>query len=120
MLILSDRTPFFAGKPIVPSNLSYKSLVHAPPSFYRKRTTPTSRQARPTDPFYQLDLDPRDFCMNAPLLYQYVTQMGKINPRDTTRLTAKSQRLLAKAIRRAKHMGIMALHSRPQKQSKFQ
>lgn len=41
--------------------------------------------------------------------------MGKIQGRSATNLTAKSQRLLGKSIRRAKHMGIMANLSRPQK-----
>jgi len=74
---------------------------------------PTSRQCRPKDVFHRLSLDPRDFCMNAPLLYEFVSDMGKIHGRDVTRLTAKSQRLLGRTIRRAKQMGIMAVLSKP-------
>lgn len=42
----------------------------------------------------------------------YVTSMGKITPRIENIITMKSQRKLAKAIKRAKMMGIIPVHSR--------
>ena len=98
-------------KALLPNDLTYEKRVKSP--YYPKRIIPTSREARHKNPFYQLDLDPRDFCMNAPLLYEFVSELGKIQTRDFTNLTARSQRLLGKAIRRAKQMGIMAIHSKP-------
>jgi small subunit ribosomal protein S18 len=87
---------------------------------WSKRVTPTSKEARLKDPFYRLDLDPRDFSKNAPLLYEFVSEMGKIHNRGVTNLTARSQRLLGKTIRRAKQMGVMATLSRPMKVGNFQ
>lgn len=70
--------------------------VAAPPEVTRK-----------ADPFHKLNLDPRSMTTNSSVLSHYVTEMGKIKPRTMTNLTAKSQRLLGRTIRRAKMMGIM-------------
>jgi small subunit ribosomal protein S18 len=42
----------------------------------------------------------------------FVTEMGKLKGRPNTNLTRKSQRRLAKAVRRAKMMGLMPVLSR--------
>ena len=73
----------------------------------RINVAPASSTCRYHDPFYQLDLDPRDFTTNSIVLSEYLSEMGQIQGRAQTRLTAKNQRLLGKTIRRAKMMGII-------------
>ncbi|KZP17320.1 hypothetical protein FIBSPDRAFT_747386, partial [Athelia psychrophila] len=70
-----------------------------------------TRQARYHDVFHQLDIDPLNECMNTTLLSNYVSKMGMVNKRALTKLTMRSQRKLSKAIKRAKMMGIMPIHS---------
>lgn len=41
-------------------------------------------------------------------LQRYVSERGKILPRRTTGVSAKYQRMLAKAIKRARHAGLLA------------
>ena len=65
------------------------------------------REARRTDPFLQLGIDPRDEVENVRLMGDFTTRMGKIYPRTSTLLTQRSQRLLGKAIKRAKMMGVI-------------
>jgi small subunit ribosomal protein S18 len=60
-----------------------------------------------SDPFLQFGINPLKEVNNAKLLSAYVTSMGKIKSRNATGLTQRSQRLVGKAIRRARHMGIM-------------
>ncbi|KAF9534790.1 hypothetical protein CPB83DRAFT_901743 [Crepidotus variabilis] len=103
---------FEYAKVLAPKHLTYKYRLKEQKR-WKKRAIPTSREARPTDVFHQLNLDPRDFSTTSNLLYTFVTEMGKIQGRDATNLTARSQRLLGKTIRRAKHMGIMSNLSRP-------
>jgi small subunit ribosomal protein S18 len=74
--------------------------------------SPGSGIARYNDVFYQLDLDPLEECQNSYLLTGFVSDMGKIFGREKTGLTAKSQRKLGKAIRRAKQMGVMPVLSK--------
>jgi hypothetical protein len=47
------------------------------------------------------------------LFTPFLSEMGRIKSRFQTGLSAKSQRKVAKAIRRARAMGIMPIHSRP-------
>jgi len=56
--------------------------------------------------FNRVDI-PRDFTANPVVLSEYLSEMGKIQGRAQTYLTAKNQRLLGKTIRRAKMMGII-------------
>ncbi|KAJ1963702.1 hypothetical protein GGI12_001892 [Dipsacomyces acuminosporus] len=65
-----------------------------------------------TDPFVALDIDPIKEYKNSYLLSNFVTEMGKIRPRYKTGLTAKSQRKVAKAIKRARAFGLMPVTSR--------
>ncbi|RUS22269.1 ribosomal protein S18-domain-containing protein [Endogone sp. FLAS-F59071] len=61
---------------------------------------------RPTqDPFDALGLDPLKEYKNYTLLSSFISEMGKILPREQTGVTAKNQRKLAKAIKRARAMG---------------
>ncbi|KAG1137857.1 hypothetical protein G6F64_010011 [Rhizopus arrhizus] len=60
------------------------------------------------DPFEVLGLDPLHEYKNYRLLSKFVSDMGKILPREQTGLTAKNQRKLAKAVKRARAMGLMS------------
>lgn len=73
---------------------------------------PPTKKALFTDIFRQLEIDPVKECMNAKLLSAYVTQLGRVKTRAETGLTMRSQRKVAKAIKRAKMMGIMPTHGR--------
>ncbi|KAI8075657.1 ribosomal protein S18 [Thamnidium elegans] len=67
------------------------------------------RTATPTeDPFEVLGLDPLNEYKNFRLLTHFVSDMGKILPRQQTGVSAKNQRKLAKAIKRARAMGLMS------------
>ncbi|KAJ1849159.1 hypothetical protein LPJ73_003796 [Coemansia sp. RSA 2703] len=65
------------------------------------------------DPFVALGINPLDYFKNNLVLGTFVTDMGKIKPRYKTGLTAKSQRRLAKAIKRARSFGLMPVTSKP-------
>lgn len=78
-----------------------------------------TKKARFADIFYQLGIDPVDECMNSALLGHFVTRMGRVEKRAETKLTMRSQRRLAKAIKRAKMMGIMPTHSKSPGLHKF-
>ncbi|KAK7061926.1 mitochondrial ribosomal protein s18 [Favolaschia claudopus] len=73
---------------------------------------PSTRDARKADVFYQLGVDPLDFAQQPAVLSKFMSELAMIYPRRTTSLTTKSQRRIAKAIRRAKMMGVIPLHSR--------
>jgi len=63
-------------------------------SFYRRRLSPI----KPQDPIDYKDVD---------LLRKFVTERGKILPRRLTGLTAKQQRDLTLAIKRARIVALM-------------
>jgi ribosomal protein S18 len=75
----------------------------------RYRESLRQRRRRPTppteDPFEVLGLDPLHEYKNFRLLTHFVSDMGKILPREQTGVSAKNQRKLAKAIKRARAMG---------------
>lgn len=81
---------------------------------------PTKREAMKTDPLHILGINPSrpsladDSYKNGAILSQFVSEMGKILPRNVTGLTRKSQRYVGKAIRRARAMGILPVLSRGQ------
>ena len=61
---------------------------------------------RKVDPFLAdktLKIDWRD----AGLLSRFITERGKIVPRRVSGVCAKNQRALAKAIKKARHMGLL-------------
>ncbi|KAF7721376.1 hypothetical protein EC973_004820 [Apophysomyces ossiformis] len=68
----------------------------------QRRRTP---ERRTEDPFDALGLDPLHEYKNFRLLSEFVSDIGKILPREQTGLTAKNQRKLARAIKRARAMG---------------
>jgi small subunit ribosomal protein S18 len=63
-------------------------------SFYRRRLSPI----KPQDPIDYKDVD---------LLRKFITERGKILPRRLTGLTAKQQRDLTLAIKRARIVALM-------------
>lgn len=84
----------------------------APPSRYRNqspRMGPSAAEASfpSSDPFLHLGTNPRFEFLNPTLLNHFLSDMGKIQGRNVTGLTRKSQRAVGKAVRRARAMGIM-------------
>jgi len=104
---------FLRNRPLHPTEFSRARRVVTPRIIPKKWDLglPT-RRARFNDIFYQLGIDPVDECMNGALLSHFVTRMGRVQTRAETRLTMKSQRRVAKAIKRAKMMGILPIHSK--------
>lgn len=98
---------FFPGQVINPADLTYETRTYEARRPKKSNVALPSSTCRYRDPFYQLDLDPRDFTANPVVLSEYLSEMGKIQGRPQTYLTAKNQRLLGKTIRRAKMMGII-------------
>jgi len=45
---------------------------------------------------------------NVTLLRNFISGLGKIKPRKKTHLCAKHQRQIAKAIKRARHLGLLS------------
>ncbi|KAJ2961337.1 hypothetical protein NQZ79_g3426 [Umbelopsis isabellina] len=86
---------------------------------------PRTRQQRPRpvkpsqDPFEVLGLDPLKEYKNFTLLSHFVSDIGKILPRESTGVSAKNQRKLAKAIKRARAMGLMSSTSKSSASTAF-
>ncbi|ORX99591.1 ribosomal protein S18 [Basidiobolus meristosporus CBS 931.73] len=92
------------------TNLAKRFLpkdTYAPSDFNENIPRNRSRRKGQNDPFRQLHLNPLSEYKNTTLLSNYVSQMGRILPRTATGLSAKSQRKVGKAIRRARAMGLM-------------
>lgn len=117
------RTPgptktFVNGHYYDPWTLSPEQLTHQ----FRRRAPPllgpSKREAMKTDPIHILGLNPAkpsladDSYKNGALLSEYVSEMGRILPRNVTGLTRKSQRHIGKAIRRARALGILPVLTR--------
>ncbi|ORX83643.1 ribosomal protein S18 [Basidiobolus meristosporus CBS 931.73] len=81
--------------------------TYAPSDFNENIPRTRSRKKGQNDPFRKLHLNPLNEYKNTTLLSNYVSQMGRILPRTATGLSAKSQRKVGKAIRRARAMGLM-------------
>ncbi|OMJ07453.1 30S ribosomal protein S18, chloroplastic [Smittium culicis] len=59
------------------------------------------------DPFKLLEINPINEYKNTTLMVNYLTEMGRIIPRRKTGLSAKSQKRLSKAIKRARAFGLL-------------
>ncbi|KAF8735029.1 hypothetical protein AX14_002843 [Amanita brunnescens Koide BX004] len=106
--------PFSDNGVVLPHYLSYKYRRGVPhPPRRRSQVGPPPAQARYNDVFHQFGIDPLSMALNPALLSRYVSEIGKIYGRPITHLTMKSQRRIGKAIRRAKMMGIIPVHSLP-------
>ncbi|KAH0839923.1 hypothetical protein J3R83DRAFT_875 [Lanmaoa asiatica] len=108
------RRKFAPGLFIRPHYWSYqhrfqpKNVRIAPPL-----VAPSRKEAFQYDIFREFGIDPLWETSNSTLLATFVSELGKIRPRTQTRLTTKTQRRLAKAIRRAKMMGVIPLFYNP-------
>ena len=49
---------------------------------------------------------------NTELLKRFISGLGKIKPKTKTGLCAKHQRQLAKAVKRARHLGLLSATSK--------
>ncbi|KAL5488013.1 hypothetical protein ACEPAI_6121 [Sanghuangporus weigelae] len=80
--------------------------------FYRGRVPlGPGREARYRDIFLQHEIDPRREAHNEELMSGYMSRLGQIKPRSVTNLSQRSQRLVGKAIKRAKMMGVVPVFS---------
>ncbi|ORX68186.1 ribosomal protein S18 [Linderina pennispora] len=70
------------------------------------------QQQKRDDPFVAMGINPLVEYKNTYLLSNFVSEMGRIRPRHKTGLTAKSQRRVAKAIKRARAFGLMPITSK--------
>jgi len=61
---------------------------------------------RKSSPFAHADSPPIDY-KDVKLLQRFVSERGKIVPRRITAVTAKEQRLLAQAIKRARELALL-------------
>ncbi|PWN33295.1 uncharacterized protein FA14DRAFT_161217 [Meira miltonrushii] len=111
---------FLQGRNYAPKNLNMEHL-----NAERTRRTPpllgpSRAMAERNDDIFKLGLKPGhvslhdDSYKNPVLLSNYVSVMGKIKPRRSSGLTRRSQREVAKAIRRARNMGLMPVMSKMQ------
>jgi len=57
--------------------------------------------------FCQRNINEIDF-KNTELLYKFISGLGKIKARKRTGVCSKHQRKLSKAIKRARHMGLLS------------
>lgn len=57
--------------------------------------------------FCQRNIQEIDF-KDTELLSRFLTGLGKIRPREETELCKKHQKQLSKAVKRARHMGILS------------
>jgi small subunit ribosomal protein S18 len=89
-----------------------KGRTKKPITLKRPYLGPSAKESRRKDVFHQLGIDPLRESFNPTLLSHFVTDMGRVASRAETQLTWRSQRRLSKAIRRAKMMGIIPLHSK--------
>ncbi|OMJ14935.1 30S ribosomal protein S18, chloroplastic [Smittium culicis] len=64
------------------------------------------------DPFKLLEINPLIEYKNTSLMINYLTEMGRIIPRRKTGLSAKSQKRLSKAIKRARSFGLLPFTNR--------
>ncbi|KAJ2852687.1 hypothetical protein IWW36_000044 [Coemansia brasiliensis] len=97
-------TKLFPNKPYHPSQLNA--------GYTGKPFTLIPRKARQKDPFVLMGINPLKEYKNTLMLSSFVTEMGKIKPRYQTGLSAKSQRRVAKAIRRARSFGLIPVTSK--------
>ncbi|KAJ1828839.1 hypothetical protein LPJ56_000851 [Coemansia sp. RSA 2599] len=88
-----------------PRDLSEMSVV--------KPSRRTQKVNSSRDPFVTLGINPLESYKNTNILANFVTDMGKIKPRYKTGLTAKTQRRLSKAIKRARAFGLMPVTTKP-------
>ncbi|KIJ37368.1 hypothetical protein M422DRAFT_260029 [Sphaerobolus stellatus SS14] len=73
---------------------------------------PGATESAYNDAFRQLNINPLREVNNPKLFESFMTGMGKIRPRVETGLSWRSQRMVTRAIKRAKHKGVIPMLSR--------
>ena len=96
----------FAKQPVRPYDLNKAAHLRKIPK--RRPGVGPGREGHSNDIFRQLNIDPRFEAENVALMNDYITAMGKIRTRPVTSLSQRSQRLVGKAIKRARSMGIIS------------
>jgi len=99
-------------QPVTPRTFTMQDRTKKKSILKRPYLGPSAKVSRRKDVFHQLGIDPLQESLNPTLLSYFVTDMGRVMSRAETQLTWRSQRRLSKAIRRAKMMGIIPLHSK--------
>ncbi|KAG2215099.1 hypothetical protein INT46_002931 [Mucor plumbeus] len=121
--LLNDTVQKDKARPVSEAVQRYQKIHHEGDIYHpedlndtRYRESLRQRRGKPTppteDPFEVLGLDPLHEYKNFRLLTHFVSDMGKILPREQTGVSAKNQRKLAKAIKRARAMGLMSSTSK--------
>ncbi|GBC04120.1 hypothetical protein RclHR1_05520008 [Rhizophagus clarus] len=108
-VVMNDRTHTIESQVKYGKTFRYGEL-YAPHELnednYKNRKY-VSRKPPTVDTFDALKLNPLTEYKNYTLLSNFVSDMGRILPRSITGLTAKNQRKLAKAIKRARSFGLI-------------
>ncbi|KIY48441.1 hypothetical protein FISHEDRAFT_43341, partial [Fistulina hepatica ATCC 64428] len=112
---------FRTNQIIRPHHLLYNQRMKA--NVRRKRAKykpipPSTRVCRAKDVFHSLEISPLAFTMQPSVLRQFVSNMGMIQSRAKTQLTRKSQRMITRAIKRARFMGVIPNLSKPTPEAK--
>lgn len=111
-----ESTPEQAAADKVFDNSQYLRRLEPKSTYHPGSLNESSAIASTTktrkDPFQLLNVDPLVEYKNTGLLANYLTDMGKIKPRSKTGLSAKSQRRLTQAIKRARSFGLLPVTSK--------
>lgn len=92
------------------SNLSTIGQIYSPDdlSFEAKRPMQQSaRRARIKDKFEKYQISPIDEYTSHDMMSEFVSDLGRIMKREQTGLSAKNQRKLGKAVRRARALSLL-------------
>ncbi|ODV93823.1 hypothetical protein PACTADRAFT_30161, partial [Pachysolen tannophilus NRRL Y-2460] len=73
----------------------------------KSRFVSQPKNIKKKDIFTSKNLNPLDFYCSPVFLSNFLTSSGQILPREQTNLTLKNQRLLAKAIKRCRAIGLI-------------
>ncbi|CAO3573037.1 unnamed protein product [Mortierella alpina] len=85
-----------------------KGDVYKPADLNDSKPTTYAPPAKPVDELKILKLNPLVEYKNATLLSHYISPLGRLLSREQTGLSAKNQRRLTKAVRRARAMCIIS------------
>ncbi|KAL0078838.1 ribosomal protein S18 [Phycomyces blakesleeanus] len=123
LALLEDSIKKEKSRPVVEAVQRYQKIHRVGDTYHPEDLNDTryqeslrQRRGRPVtpavDPFDALGLDPLHEYKNFRLLSHFVSDMGKILPRTQTGVSAKNQRKLAHAVKRARAMGLMSCTSK--------
>ncbi|KAL5508213.1 hypothetical protein ACEPAH_5832 [Sanghuangporus vaninii] len=92
-------------------SIEFNRQQYSRPSYRGRVPLGPGRESRYRDIFLQHEIDPRREAHNEELMSGYMSRLGQIKPRNVTNLSQRSQRLVGKAIKRAKMMGVVPVFS---------